>query len=623
MPVVIQDANSAMSISARDPSVHDIIAAARSKQRPTVDRPRSLAVWGLSFLTAGLLWLSFTPVDAGPLAWIALAPIILLIRLPQPTRWMYTALFVTGLVNFVATLQWMRYGDPTMIIAMVALAAYCAAYFPIFVALSRFAHHRWGLPLVLAVPVIWTGMEYARAHIGTGFAWYFLSHTQYRWLELIQISDITGAYGVSFIVAMGNAALAGLVSVGWLRRLGLLTQEGALLQSTRTFRAALVPVLITAVTLGGVLGYGMLRRHQAEFTAGPRVALIQGNFVASLRQKPPEPEDVYITHARLTGMAVREQPDLIVWPEAMFPAPLVEADPALTTEQLVEKFPNIKPEVWTDGRIRRDLGRESQKAGAALLWGIHAMRAESDGLKQFNSAAFVTPEMGLVGRYDKRHLVPFGEYLPLRNVLPFLQFFTPYGGNSGLQAGVQPAVFEYKSWRFAPVICFEDTVPHVVRTAAAAGLAMEQPRPVDVLVNLTNDGWFHGSSELDQHLITAAFRAVECRAPMVRAVNTGLSAIIDGDGAILEPDVFIDGDRRRDSDLPPRTSTRDPKTGKRHRQMTAALIHTVPLDNRSSLYVRFGDWFAGACCLFVTATLVMMIRQRRRVPATVVLAPRQ
>ena len=115
-------------------------------------------------------------------------------------------------------------------------------------------------------------------------------------------------------------------------------------------------------------------------------------------------------------------------------------------------------------------------------------------------------------------------------------------------------------------------------------------------MNLTNDGWFHGSSELDQHLITSAFRAVECRTPLVRAVNTGISAIIDGDGAILDPKVFLDGDARKNAPAAPRTSARDPQTGAWHRQLNAALVHDVPLDPRRSLYVRFGDWFAMLCC---------------------------
>ena len=592
-----------MPAKPRDPSVQEIIQAARARQAPSGDRPGSQGAWGLSSVTAILLWSAFTPLDFGPLAWLALVPIIVLIRLPHSPRWMYSALYLTGLINMLATLQWMRLGDPTMYIALAALAAYCAAYFPVFVALSRLACQRWSVPMVIAVPVIWTGLEYCRAHLITGFPWYFLGHSQYRWLELIQISDLTGAYGVSFLVATGNAALAGLIPARWLHRLRLLGSEDRLLQSAIPFRAALVPVLAAAVLLGGVLGYGVVRRQQAAFTQGPRVALIQGNFPASLRQRGPTADEQYITHARLTGLAVREQPDLIVWPEAMFPAPLLDAAPGVTDEQLASLLPpHVDISVWTDRRIQRDLAKESQKAGAALLWGIHSARAEPEHVRQCNSAAFVTPEQGFVGTYDKRHLVPFGEYLPLRNVLPFLQRFTPYGGNAGLNAGTEPVVFAYKSWRFAPIICFEDTVPHVVRTAAAAGQQAAGGK-TDVLVNLTNDGWFHGSSELDQHLITAVFRSVECRTPMVRAVNTGISAIIDGDGAIVEPDIFIDGDWRKDSPHPPRKSMRDPRTGKRHRQLTAALVHTVPLDNRTSLYVRLGDWFAGACALCVSLIL--------------------
>jgi apolipoprotein N-acyltransferase len=296
----------------------------------------------------------------------------------------------------------------------------------------------------------------------------------------------------------------------------------------------------------------------------------------------------------------------------MFPAPLLDAAPEMTEELLAEKFPNVDPTVWANPRIKKDLAQESQKAGAALLWGIHSIRAEPQGMAQSNSTVFVTPELGYVGKYDKRHLVPFGEYMPLRNVLPFLERLTPYsGGYAGLVSGTEPALFDYKTWRFTPIICYEDTMPQVVRKAAAAGLATEPAKKVDVLVNVSNDGWFHGSSELDQHLITAAFRAVECRTPLVRAVNTGISAIIDGDGAILEPDVFIDGDWQKDSPNPPRKSMRDPATGKRYRQLTAALVHTVPLDHRGSLYVRFGDWFAGACGAAVVALMVTALIQRR------------
>ena len=188
------------------------------------------------------------------------------------------------------------------------------------------------------------------------------------------------------------------------------------------------------------------------------------------------------------------------------------------------------------------------------------------------------------------HLVPFGEYIPFQKSMPWLSKFTPYPADFGLTAGTQAVVFDHRQWRMAPVICFEDTVPHLVRNVVSGASKGDTDRPVDVLVNLSNDGWFHGSSGLDQHLICSAFRAVECRTPVVRAVNTGISAVIDGDGAIREPEVMIDGDTLK------KTTLIDPKTGRWRKQVNASIVQTVPLDPRRSLYVRYGDWFAMLCC---------------------------
>src|SRR5690606_5458190 len=132
---------------------------------------------------------------------------------------------------------------------------------------------------------------------------------------------------------------------------------------------------------------------------------------------------------------------------------------------------------------------------------------------------------------------------------------------------------------------------------------------VDCLVNLTNDGWFHGSSELDQHLITARFRSIETRTPMVRAVNTGISAIINGDGVVVEPEVFIDHDGTAEGER--RTTIRDPKSGRFHKQLNAAQVGVVPLDPRTSLYVRTGDWFAGLCAAGCVCLLIAGLILRR------------
>lgn len=597
-----------------DRSVQEIIQTARSAQN---DRHKykmgSLGAWSVSLVSAALMWMSFTPVNASPMAWIALVPLLLLVRMEERTRWMYTAVYVTSLVGQLATLQWMRLGDPTMYIAWVALSIYVALYTVVFVAVSRIAVHRWSVPLVVTAPVVWTGLEYARAHLLTGFSWYYLGHSQYRWLEFIQISDLVGAYGVSFVVAAGSAALALMVPHSWLIRFRLVhPSTGPVTAAGMTF-GQLVQVASVAILFSATLGYGYVRRAQADFQPGPRVALIQGNFLASLRVQPPPVTEVYLTHLRLTATSVMERPDVIVWPESMFPWPLLNAAEGMTDEQLVNVAPFAKPEVWRSDYFHKSLVSESQRAGAALIIGTNAAYADSSRVHQYNSATFVRPDVGIAGRYDKMHRVPFGEYIPLRDSLPWLGQFTPYRGDWGLDKGKEPAVFEYGKWRMAPVICFEDTVPHLVREVVAAGSENETGKHVDLLVNLTNDGWFHGSSELDQHLITATFRAVECRTPMVRAVNTGISAIIDGDGAILDPEVFIDGDAGKNGKM--RKSARDPETGAWHKQLNAALVHTVPLDPRRSLYVRFGDWFAMLCVTGVVVCAASHFVSRRSGPA--------
>ncbi|HET6425240.1 MAG TPA: apolipoprotein N-acyltransferase, partial [Planctomycetaceae bacterium] len=262
-------------------------------------------------------------------------------------------------------------------------------------------------------------------------------------------------------------------------------------------------------------------------------------------------------------------------------------------------------EFWRDTNVSRTLLTEAEKTGAALIYGIECVDLKETGIKQHNSAVLVNTERGIAGRYDKMHLVPFGEYIPFQKSMPWLSKFTPYPPDFGLTAGTNPVVFEHRNLRIAPVICFEDTVPHLVRNVVAGATKGDTDRPVDVLVNLSNDGWFHGSSGLDQHLITAAFRAVECRTPLVRAVNTGISTVIDGDGAIREPEVMIDGDTLK------ATTFTDPSTGRWRKQVNASIVQTVPLDNRRSLYVRYGDWFAMLCCATCVFSALSAVPFRR------------
>jgi apolipoprotein N-acyltransferase len=371
-------------------------------------------------------------------------------------------------------------------------------------------------------------------------------------------------------------------------------------------------VLAAAVLFAGVVGYGFLRRSEADFQPGPRVALVQGNFTTSLKHDPKEAGQIFNQHYQLTGKAVKlgNHPDLIIWPETMYRMPLLVADQNLSDDELEKLIPGLDPQRWKTRDAENGLTTLSEQAGAALIIGLDAAVADENGrVEHYNSAAFVEQSLGLTGRYDKLHRVIFGEYIPLREEIPWLQSLTPFSEGFGISAGKKAAVFQLGNYRLAPVICYEDTVPQLVRGIIKS--AADKQQPVDCLVNLTNDGWFHGSSELDQHLITAQFRAVECRTPVLRAVNTGISAFINGDGQVVEPGVFFDGDGQN------RDSMRDPKTGAYHKQLNAVLVHDIPLDNRQSLYVKHGDWFAGTCGLAAVCFLLggLWPGRRKKSPA--------
>jgi apolipoprotein N-acyltransferase len=600
-----------------EPTVREIIEAARSAPAP------ARGAVACTLATAVLLWSSFTPIDWGWLGWIALSPIILLVRLERPTRFMYSALYASGLVWSLATLQWMRLGDPMMFVPWVALSVYMAMYFPVCIAISRGAVHRLGLPLLITVPVVWTGLEYLRATLMTGFAWYFMGHTQYAWPEMIQVSDLVGAYGVSFIVTLVGTCVAGLVPLEWLERLKMfppvevpadfahLPKDEIVIQnsSRAEFRRPWLNVGLTLAVVAAAFVYGAVRRSQADFKPGPRVALIQGNFPVRLKHSADEYQTIFHYHDALTGMAVKHQPDLVVWPETMFRWPLQIVEPGVEEAHLLSMAPPVDSteqnrwlKSWEDPAVRTTLQTMSERANAAMMIGIDTWIAGQQNIKRFNSSVMVTPDEGIGERYDKIHRVLYGEYTPLKEELPFLASLSPLGDSGGLEKGESAKVFKYGGWNFSPIICFEDTVPHLVSGIAKG--ANESDQSIDVFVNQTNDGWFvhvmedgssSGSSALNQHLITASFRAVETRTPLVRAANTGISAVIDGDGVLTEPDVFINGNAETEADLI--STMRDPATGKLRKSLNAAVITDVPLDSRSSFYVAHGDWFAQSCCV--------------------------
>jgi apolipoprotein N-acyltransferase len=514
----------------------------------------SCPLWSLAFLGAVLLWAAFPPLDYGLLAWIAPVPWVLLIRRERlDGRHPYWVLWLAGFAFWMGALHWLRLPHWATGFGWVGLSLYFACYIPALVALSRVAVHRLRVPVALAAPIVWTGLELVRAHLLSGMSMASLAHTQCRQVPLIQVSDLAGEFGVSFVVMCIAASLARMLPCD-------------------NRRWTLWPLAPAIALLAAVLGYGHLRAADEITSPGLNVAIIQGSIDIQLDGDTADlAEHISRQYRSLSEDAVRDgrKVDLLVWPESMFPWTLPTFDPDATrpsdfpgTEsdfrRWLSRLPHSSPAMAEMAQLAKDLG-------VPLLLGVNTRRFGHDRQWSYTSAAYVGRNGTLLGRYDKNHLVVFGEYMPFAESLPWLEHFTPLTGSAA--PGDRFVAWDAAGVCFAPNICYESVLAHVVRAQVNA-LAAEGREP-DVLINLTNDGWFWGSSELDMHLACAVFRAVECRKPFLIAANTGLSAWIDSDGRIVEQ-----GPRRR----------------------TKVLLAQPRLDrHRRSWYLRHGDWFAGFC----------------------------
>jgi apolipoprotein N-acyltransferase len=565
-------------------------------------------------LSGVLLWTAFFPLDLGPVAFVALAPFLTLVRAENVTaRRRYSAAFVGGLVFFALALNWVRVAHPLMALyAWPGLTIYCALYWPLALVLLR-KLDRLNLPLAATLPVVWVGLEYVRAHFPTGFpflsavgahqpvgfGWYALGYALHDVLPLVQAADLGGVYLVSAAVAAVDGA-----AYEWLARSAVARQllrwppppdrRGCTREMVVTAAAVAVPVVLAC--------YGLMQMTHKPFAAGPRVAALQGNLSQSEKNVASDPKasearvvPLYKEYDPLAIRAGREQPDLVIWPETCWPDPWFDAPPGVPDDPEATLDPTRPP-------FRRQLALWQRRLGGEAvaltktnsLVGLNGQVWDGREWHKYNSAVLIHKDGTDGGRYDKIHLVPFGEYVPLRERFPWLQAFTPYdrtAGDYSCTPGESWTRFELPvpgrgTFRFGVLICYEDTDPYLARQYNP--WAGRGPN-VDFLVNTSNDGWFDGSEQHEQHLAISRFRAVEARRSVVRAVNMGISAVIDPDGRVVA--------------LPGDSWARSKKT-------TGVVTAVVPVDDRGSVYAAAGDWVPGLCWALVVVGVTIGRRRR-------------
>jgi apolipoprotein N-acyltransferase len=516
--------------------------------------PRHAACAGLALASAALVWLAFPPVDFGMTAWVALVPLLLLTARARPGRaalWTFAGSFLM----FVALLHWLRYVTAA---GWIALACYCALYWPLLALLVSWLRRK-GFPLLLTAPLLFTALEYVRATFLTGFPFLLLGHTQHQYLPMIQAADLTGVYGVTFVIVAVNAGVAETVLSRGKNR---------------------APAAIAGALLFALIGYGAVRMLTIRMTPGMTVTLAQGNISQDLKHSPSldDAVDVLERHVRLTE-EIREKPDLVVWAETMFPAPVsLVFDSEATLRMLASTNKEASDYGQFMTRCRAEFLRAARAVGAPVLVGSETYSPENG--RRYNSAYLISPDGRILGRYDKMHLVVFGEYTPLTNVFPFLRGLRPSVMGEDLAAGRLPTLFQApldgeSSPKFGVTICYEDAEAGLFRRFVRDG--------AEFMFNITNDGWFRNSTELDEHLAICAFRAVENRIPVARCTNTGISAFITPTGEIASRLVDSEG---------------------RDRDIEGTLTARLMMSEARGAYTRIGDLFAGIC-MAASALLIL------------------
>jgi apolipoprotein N-acyltransferase len=483
-----------------------------------------------AFISGLLLVLCFPTINIYGLAWIALVPFLLSLYGEKPKQAFKAGLFL-GIPYFFGTLYWIyhsinHYGGVPLIasiVIVILLCLYLSLYTGIFALLFSMTIRTSRLPALLVAPVFWVVLEFLRSYLFTGFPWSSIGYTQYKFLTAIQISDITGIYGVSFLVVAVNGAVADIFLIR--RRI----KDIPLFPLSYTVIG--FSILLTSIISAFL--YGHLRLGEERPGKQLKASIIQGNIEQDKKWEPAYQGAVIETYKDLSLKAASSSPSIIIWPETAVPFFFK-----------------------TDREYSEELIDFQNQLNAHLLFGSVLVKGKKEGKYLLSNSAVLLDKSGMVSYvYDKIHLVPFGEYVPLQKVLFFVDKLVV--GIGDYTRGNHYFRAETPSGGFATLICYEIIFPGLVRKFYSSG--------GDFIVNITNDAWFGKTSGPYQHFSMAVFRAVENRKPVIRAANTGISGFIDSNGRIIS------------------------KTNLFKQEV---LTEDIKTDATRSFYTRYGDLFS-------------------------------
>ncbi len=503
----------------------------------------------LAAVSGTALVLAFPPFGLGFLAWFALAPLFFALEGEGRLRG-FSLGFASGFVFHLGSVYWVVHsmhnfgGVPVAasIGVMLLLVLYLSLFWGAFGFVFSLASGLDNTARLLILPSAWVALEFLRGHLFTGFPWVLVGYTQAGYLPLIQVADTTGVWGVSFAVVVVNTA--GYSLAGHLLR----KNEG---------RPPFLPAALAAALVLSMASYGFVRMKavdaEVERWSGIKVGIAQGAIDQSVKWDVRYQESTIDIYNGLTSLASDRFARLVVWPETAIPF-------------------YYEPEQIRSGPV----GELARKTGAYILTGSpsYTYNPGSNSVEYFNSAFLLNSRGETVGRYDKSHLVPFGEYVPLRSILPVKKLTAGVGD---FTEGPGPVPIPFEGGGIGVLVCFESIFPEIARGQVRAGAT--------VLANLTNDAWFGYTSAPHQHFQMSVLRAVENKTFLVRSANTGISGFVDPNGRVrsatglFERTVLVDEVRMRSGE--------------------------------PTFYTAYGDLFAWGCSVFAGVFTGTRIRRRK------------